>query len=132
VAQVPAPLDVALRTVVLTRRVGLPSLDIEFDVPPLDLPHEVVVALSQAVAEALTNVARHANTRAARVSARRVGQGVAVEVCDSGGGFDPVAVPSHRRGLRESVHGRMSAVGGSARAVSSPGAGTRVVLRWEP
>ncbi len=132
VAQVPAPLDVALRTVVLTRRVGLPSLDIEFDVPPLDLPHEVVVALSQAVAETLTNVAQHANTRAARVSARRVGQGVAVEVCDRGGGFDPVAVPSHRRGLRESVYGRMSAVGGSARAVSSPGAGTRVVLRWEP
>jgi signal transduction histidine kinase len=131
-AQVPAPLDVALRTVVLTRRVGLPPLDIEFDVSPLDLPHEVVVALSQGVAEALTNVARHANTRAARVTARRVRQGVTVEVCDSGDGFDPAAVPSHRRGLRESVYGRMRAVGGSARADSSPGAGARVVLRWEP
>ncbi|WP_217208053.1 ATP-binding protein [Streptomyces sp. AC550_RSS872] len=132
VAHEPAPLDVALRTVVLTRRVGLPPLDIEFDVPPLDLPHEVVVALSQAVAEALTNVARHANTRAAQVTARRAGEGVTVEVCDSGGGFDPAAVPSHRRGLRESVYGRMRAVGGSARAVSAPSAGTRVVLRWEP
>ncbi|MEV5492951.1 ATP-binding protein [Streptomyces bobili] len=132
VAQAPAPLDVALRTVVLTRRVGLPSLDIEFDVPPLDLPHEVVEALSQAIAEALTNVAQHADTHAARVTARRVGEGVAVEVRDSGRGFDPAAVPSHRRGLRESVYGRMRAVGGSARAVSSPGAGTRVELRWEP
>lgn len=100
--------------------------------PPLDLPHEVVEALSQAIAEALTNVAQHADTRAARVTARRTGEGVTVEVCDSGGGFDPAAVPSHRRGLRESVYGRMRAVGGSARAVSSPGAGTRVVLRWEP
>ncbi|MER5215188.1 ATP-binding protein [Streptomyces sp. NPDC002838] len=132
VVQAPAPLDVALRTVVLTRRVGLPPLDIEFDVPPLDLPHEVVVALSQGGAEALTNVAQHAETRAARVTARRVGEGVAVEVCDSGRGFDPAAVPSHRRGLRESVYGRMSAVGGSARTDSSPGTGTRVVLRWEP
>jgi signal transduction histidine kinase len=132
VAHDPAPLDVALRTVVLTRRVGLPSLDIEFDVPPLDLPHEVVVALSQGVAEALTNVAQHANTRAARVTAKRAGAGVTVEVCDSGRGFDPSAVPSHRRGLRESVYGRMSAVGGSALAASSPGAGTRVVLRWKP
>ncbi len=132
VAHEPAPLDVALRTVVLTRRVGLPPLDIEFDVPPLDLPHEVVVALSHAVAEALTNVARHASTRAAQVTARRAGEGVTVEVCDSGGGFDPAAVPSHRRGLRESVYGQMRAVGGSARADSSPGAGTRVVLRWEP
>jgi signal transduction histidine kinase len=77
-------------------------------------------------------VARHADTRAARVTARRTGEGVTVEVCDGGRGFDPAAVPSHRRGLRESVYGRMRAVGGSARAVSSPGAGTRVVLRWEP
>ncbi|MCX4974911.1 ATP-binding protein [Streptomyces sp. NBC_00554] len=132
VAHDPAPLDVELRTVVLTRRVGLPPLDIEFDVPPLDLPHEVVVALSQGVAEALTNVAQHANTRAARVTARRAGEGVTVEVHDSGSGFDPMTVASHRRGLRESVYGRMRAVGGSARAESSPGAGTRVVLRWEP
>jgi signal transduction histidine kinase len=132
VAHDPAPLDVALRTVVLTRRVGLPPLDIEFDVPPLDLPHEVVLALSQGVAEALTNVARHADTHAARVTARRAGEGVTVEVCDTGRGFDPVAVASHRRGLRESVYGRMRAVGGSARAASSPGAGTRVELRWEP
>lgn len=128
----PAPLDVALRTVVLTGRVGLQPLDIEFDVPPLDLPHEVVVALSLGVAEALANVAQHANTRAARVTARRAGEGVTVEVRDSGSGFDPMTVASHRRGLRESVYGRMRAVGGSARAESSPGAGTRVVLRWEP
>lgn len=132
VAHDPTPLDVALRTVVLTHRVGLPPLDIEFDVPPLDLPYEVAEALSQGIAEALTNVARHADTRTARVTARRVGEGVAVEVRDSGRGFDPAAVPSHRRGLRESLYGRMSAVGGSARAASSPGAGTRVVLRWEP
>lgn len=132
VAHGPAPLDVALRTVVLTHRVGLPPLDVEFDVPPLDLPHEVVEALSQGIAEALTNVARHADIRAARVTARRIGEGVAVEVGDSGRGFDPAGVSSHRRGLRESVYGRMSAVGGSARAESSPGTGTRVVLRWEP
>lgn len=132
VAQDAARLDVALRTVVLTHRVGLPPLDVEFDVPPLTLPHEVVEALSQGTAEALANVAQHANTGAARITVRRLGEGVTVEVCDSGGGFDPSAVPSHRRGLRESVYGRMSAVGGSARAASSPGAGTRVVLRWEP
>ncbi len=132
VAHHPAPLDVALRTAVLTRHVGLPPLDIEFDVPPLDLPHEVVAAFSQGAAEALANVALHGDTRAARVSVRRVGQGATVEVRDGGAGFDPAAVPPHRRGLRESVHGRMRAVGGSARVVSSAGAGTRVVLRWEP
>ncbi|MEU8990466.1 ATP-binding protein [Streptomyces sp. NPDC048558] len=128
----PAPLDVALRKVVATHHAGLEPLDIEFEVPPLDLPHEAVEAISQAVSEALSNVAQHGRTPAARVAALRVRSGILVEICDKGVGFDPMAVPLHRRGLRESVYGRMSAVGGSARAVSSVGAGARIELRWEP
>ena len=132
VAHDAARLDVALRTVVLTHRVGLPPLDVEFDVPPLALPHEVVEALSQGTAEALANVAQHANTGAARITVRRLGEGVTRRSPRQRRRVRPLTVPSHRRGLRESVYGRMRAVGGSARAASSPGAGTRVVLRWEP
>ncbi|MGC0334810.1 signal transduction histidine kinase [Streptomyces sp. SAI-170] len=128
----PARLDVALRSAVQAHRAGDRPLDIECDLPPLDLPHDVVESLAGAVHEALANVARHADCRAARVAARPLGQGVVVEVTDSGVGFDPDAVPAHRRGLRESVVGRMRAVGGSARAVSSAGAGTRIELRWQP
>ncbi|MFJ3666931.1 sensor histidine kinase [Streptomyces sp. NPDC090106] len=128
----PASLDDALRTVVGAHHGTGGALRVACDVPPLELRRDVVEAFAGAVSEALANVARHAGTRAARVRASRLGPGVAVEVTDSGVGFDPEAVPAHHRGLRESVHGRMGAVGGSARVVSSTGRGTRVELRWQP
>lgn len=126
----PARLDAALRTAVFAARPGLPPLTVEFRAAPVLLPGPVATALADAVAEALTNVARHAGTTTARVGARPVGAGAVVEVLDGGSGFDPATVPAHRRGLRESVTGRMAAVGGNASVESRPGAGTRVTLRW--
>lgn len=127
-----ARLDLALRTVMPTRHPGLPAAAVEFDMQPLQLPREVVAEISQSVAEALSNVARHAGTGAVQVTAGPAQGGVIVEVRDLGRGFDTGTVPPHRRGLRESIVGRMTAVGGSAEIVSSPGAGTRVLLRWRP
>ena len=50
-------------------------------------------------------------------------------VRDRGTGFDPEAVPDDRRGLADSVIGRMQRVGGSALVRATPGAGTEVTLR---
>jgi signal transduction histidine kinase len=50
-------------------------------------------------------------------------------VRDRGAGFDPEAVPADRRGVAESIHGRMERVGGSATIVSTTGQGTEVELR---
>lgn len=130
VGAAPTRLDLALRTVVPASGPGLPILDVEFDVPPLRLPRDVVVGISESVAEALTNVVRHAGTPAVRVIAKATEHGVNVEVRDAGCGFDVAGIPLHRRGLRESVQGRMRAVGGHAEVASRPGAGTAVVLRW--
>lgn len=126
----PAPLDVALRAAASRPRPGLPALTVEFGLVQVLLPQPVVTALADAVAEALTNVVRHAGTTTAQVRAETVGAGVIVHVLDRGRGFDPAAVPLHRRGLRESTVGRMAAVGGSARIETRPGAGVRVTLRW--
>ncbi|NED55992.1 ATP-binding protein, partial [Micromonospora aurantiaca] len=60
----------------------------------------------------------------------REGGTVVVEVVDDGPGFDPSTVPAHRYGLRESIHGRMSTVGGRAVVTSAPGTGTRIRLEW--
>ena len=53
---------------------------------------------------------------------------VQVFVRDRGPGFDPDAVPPDRRGVRESIVGRMERHGGRARITSRPGAGTEVEL----
>jgi signal transduction histidine kinase len=96
----------------------------------LSVPAEVGAALAAAVAEALTNVARHAQATGARLRVVPVGGGARIELVDDGRGFDPAQVPAHRRGLRESVVARMHAIGGTAAITSAPGQGTRVVLHW--
>jgi signal transduction histidine kinase len=52
-----------------------------------------------------------------------------VFVRDEGPGFDLGAVPTERRGVRDSIIGRMRAVGGRAEIDSVPGEGTEVALR---
>jgi signal transduction histidine kinase len=52
-----------------------------------------------------------------------------VFVRDRGAGFDRAAVPPDRRGLAESIEGRMVRAGGSTSIVTAPGAGTEVELR---
>ncbi|WP_369799330.1 ATP-binding protein [Micromonospora sp. M42] len=75
-------------------------------------------------------MARHAPGATASLRLAREGGAVVVEVVDDGPGFDPATVPAHRYGLRESIHGRMTTVGGRALVTSAPGAGTRIRLEW--
>jgi signal transduction histidine kinase len=49
-------------------------------------------------------------------------------VRDRGPGFDPAAVPTDRRGVSESIVGRMERHGGSAVVHTAPGEGTEVEL----
>jgi len=53
---------------------------------------------------------------------------VEVAVRDRGKGFDPDAVPSDRKGLAESIHGRMTRHGGSVTVQSAVGEGAKVTL----
>ena len=54
-----------------------------------------------------------------------------VEVVHSGTeGFAVGDAATTRRGLRDSVHGRMNRIGGSATVTSAEGAGTVVRLEW--
>ncbi|MEU5694407.1 ATP-binding protein [Actinosynnema sp. NPDC020468] len=93
------------------------------------VPTSVALALVRAVREALRNVRRHAGVSTARVEVA-AGDGVVVTVSDTGVGFDPDAVPDHRRGVRGSIVERMAAVGGHAEVTSRPGGGTTVRLVW--
>jgi len=92
---------------------------------PLDAGLEALVAAAR---EAMTNAGRHAGVESVSVLARVADGEASVFVRDRGAGFDPEAVAEDRRGLRESITGRMTRAGGRATVVSAPGEGTEVEL----
>ncbi len=98
--------------------------------PADSVPAAVAERFAECAGEALRNVRQHAGVPEAEVRARHEGGQHVVEVIDRGLGFDPRAVPRVRRGIRESICGRMAAAGGVASVSSQPGAGTTVTLRW--
>jgi len=85
-------------------------------------------ALVLAAREAMTNAAKFAGVEEIDVYAEVTDEAVSVFVRDRGSGFDRAAVPADRRGLAESIEGRLERAGGRATIVTSPGAGTEVEL----
>jgi signal transduction histidine kinase len=82
-----------------------------------------------ATREAMTNAGKFSGAAEIAVYAEADADGVSVFVRDRGTGFDRGAVAADRRGLTESIEGRLSRVGGTATVVTAPGSGTEVVLR---
>jgi signal transduction histidine kinase len=93
---------------------------------PLDGPLQ---ALVQAASEAMANAARHAQADRVSVYVEVEADAVTAYVTDQGVGFDPAAVPADRRGIAESIRGRMARHGGEATVLAEPGEGTEVALR---
>jgi anti-sigma regulatory factor (Ser/Thr protein kinase) len=96
----------------------------------VSVPPAVTEHMAGSVAEALRNVARHADAAEAEITIGGGDGWAMVEVTDRGVGFDPGSVPESRRGVRESIAGRMSDIGGTAEVRSRAGAGTTITLRW--
>jgi signal transduction histidine kinase len=87
-----------------------------------------LAALVAASREAMVNAAKHAAVEEISVYAEVEDGTVSVFVRDRGVGFDPTAVGTDRRGLAESIRGRMERHGGTATVRSQPGEGTEVEL----
>jgi len=85
-------------------------------------------ALVAATREAMVNAAKHAQIEEISVYAEIEDGTASVFVRDRGIGFDPAVVGSDRRGLAESIRGRMERHGGTATVRSSPGNGTEIEL----
>jgi phage shock protein PspC (stress-responsive transcriptional regulator)/signal transduction histidine kinase len=89
-------------------------------------------ALVAAAREALVNAARHAGQAGpVTLYAETIDGRTEVFVRDRGPGFDLATVPGDRRGVRESIVGRMLRHGGRAAVHSAPGGGTEVELVLE-
>jgi signal transduction histidine kinase len=87
------------------------------------------VAVVAAAREAMTNAAKFApDAGPVALYAEAENGRLEVYVRDRGPGFDPDALPADRRGVRESIVGRMERHGGTAKIDSAPGEGTEVEL----
>jgi len=108
----------------------LPNVWITPEAASLQLPAATEIQLLRIIQEALSNVRKHAGRQEATVSLDLVDGTLRLEVADSGRGFDPT-VPARtgwpRFGL-QTMRERADSVGGSFDLVSSPGAGTSIVV----
>jgi signal transduction histidine kinase len=102
----------------------------------LRLPNQIAAPIQaiviKNVAEALTNIAKHAHATRVFVSASEAEDGIRVEIVDDGAGFvvaEAVEMPGHLGLL--AMKERAQLAGGWFRIQSDPGAGARVEF-WVP
>ena len=107
---------------------GVPVEVVAVGDAPLDGRAEALVAAAR---EALVNAAKFAGDGPVALYAEVAPERIEVFVRDRGPGFDPAAVPADRRGVRESIVGRMERHGGRAAVHTAPGGGTEVELVLE-
>lgn len=112
-------------------------LEADFDIP-IDLviaggevEGDVVVPLVGATGEAIANAAKHSGASKVSVYAEVSPDAVDVWVADQGKGFDVGSVDGDRRGISDSIIGRMRRHGGIATVTSELGEGTEVHLHLE-
>ncbi|GAC67737.1 sensor histidine kinase [Gordonia soli] len=107
---------------------------VEIAVPDgaMEIPADVVQAVTSALGEALRNSVGHAGPGADRVVGGWLGvDDLQVAVVDDGVGFEVDSVGVRRLGIDQGIRRRMEAVGGTATVSSSVGLGTAVVLGWQ-
>jgi signal transduction histidine kinase len=85
-------------------------------------------ALLAAATEAMLNAAKHSGAHEISVYLEVTGDRIDVWVGDQGKGFDQASVQADRRGIADSIVGRMERNGGGAEVVGTLGEGTEVHL----
>jgi PAS domain S-box-containing protein len=90
-----------------------------------DLPLEIKEAVYRIAQEALQNAVKHARPNRLDVRLNCSAEGITLEVCDNGVGFDPMASFPGHLGLR-SMRERAARLGGTLDIASAPGCGTRI------
>ncbi len=104
-------------------------MDVSGDLHGLDaLESTTALALSQAIEQCLVNVLRHSGVRRAELVVFTAARELTAMITDAGSGFIESAVDGDRLGLRNSVRGRITSLGGSVQLWSNPGTGTSIVL----
>ena len=108
-------------------------VDVELNVPEAvpEPPGEVTGQILGIVSESLSNIVRHSRATRANLELTAPDDGATwqLRIEDNGVGFDPAGVVKLGHQGLANTRGRAAAIGGTALIDSSPGAGTRVVVR---
>jgi signal transduction histidine kinase len=107
-------------------------------IPALAVPGDVAEAMFSAAVQAMVNSLDHAAGPSPDMASplRTISvhpdheEGFAVQISDTGVGFDPDAVPQQRLGLRVSIRERVATVGGIVQVRSVPGGGASIIMVW--
>ncbi|MEP7060106.1 MAG: PspC domain-containing protein [Actinomycetota bacterium] len=89
---------------------------------------EPLSAMVLAAREAMINAATHSGAAQISVFVETGPDQVTVFVRDQGSGFEPDAVPDDRRGIADSIEGRIARHRGAVTITTAPGKGTEVRL----
>lgn len=111
--------------------------------PDSSIPQEVARAFTHAVTEAVSNSARHSDSRITQISIhtemrppQKGGRSakprpyIFCRVSDKGRGFNVKALDMRRMGVRVSMLRSMEEVGGKVTIKSAPEGGTTVLVQW--
>jgi signal transduction histidine kinase len=93
---------------------------------PLD---DDLAALLAAAREAVVNAAKWSGAPVVLLFAEVTPEDAEIVVRDRGKGFNPLSVPADRKGLAESIHGRMGRHGGTVTVQAEVGEGVKVSLK---
>lgn len=94
------------------------------------VPAEVAEALTQAALQALENSRKHSGAPRSYLHTESASGQIVISIKDYGKGFRVSRVSRNRLGLKLSIIGRVEAVGGKAKIISTPGIGAEVILSW--
>lgn len=120
-------LDSALRLEIsrFTNATGIPILYHADQTPPL--PDSIKETLVRAVAEALTNVANHAQAHNVAVDVRMKDKSLSVTIQDDGQGFDAASIPAGHYGIL-GIKERVRLVNGNVKIQSENSKGTTLKI----
>ncbi|MEO9015614.1 MAG: ATP-binding protein [Terrimesophilobacter sp.] len=126
--------EVARRIIGATTTLSAPFALHSQPVVEASIPVQAADAVYSASVQAMVNSLQHAGSspsvqRWLNVSGSGNG-GIAVQIGDTGVGFDPDDVRVGRLGLRVSIMERVNNAGGSVRIDSGPGSGTIITILW--
>jgi two-component system NarL family sensor kinase len=106
------------------------SSEIEFkvdiDAKPIDIPHDLSIAVYRIAQEWLTNIVKHSSADKVSVVLHLDGTKLALDITDNGVGFDPQTV-TKGLGLK-GIEERARMIGGLLNIFSTPGAGAGIKL----